>query len=301
MAVERFFLLSNNHPQRDSVSLLEQTKKLLRHYNIRAKKGLGQNFLVDDAILQSIIQAADLKPTDTVIEVGPGLGLMTAELARRAGWVIAIELDNHLADILNETLQYENIVVLNEDILGASPATILQGGPPGFPAAFNSYKVVANLPYYITSAVIRRLLEGSVKPTRMVLTVQSEVAERICARPGKLSLLALSVQVYGSPQIGACIPASAFFPTPQVDSTIVTVELFPEPVVPSPLLDLFFRLAKAGFSQKRKTLRNALSAGMHLSPPQTEEKLHTISVDPMRRAETLTLKEWKQLTASWDQ
>jgi 16S rRNA (adenine1518-N6/adenine1519-N6)-dimethyltransferase len=279
------------HPAMSTSS--ESLRERLRRHDLVPKKSLGQNFLVDISALQNVIASAGLDGCEQVLEIGAGPGNLTSLLAQAAREVVAVEIDRRFIPMLTEVQQsHANIHVIQGDILKLDSQGL--GVRPG-------YVVVANLPYYITSAVIRHLLEGSVKPARMVLTVQSEVAERICARPGKLSLLALSVQVYGSPQIGACIPASAFFPTPQVDSTIVTVELFPEPVVPSPLLDLFFRLAKAGFSQKRKTLRNALSAGMHLSPPQTEEKLHTISVDPMRRAETLTLKEWKQLTASWDQ
>jgi 16S rRNA (adenine1518-N6/adenine1519-N6)-dimethyltransferase len=155
--------------------------------------------------------------------------------------------------------------------------------------------VVANIPYYITSAVIRHLLESPLKPGRLVLTVQREVAGRITAGPGEMSLLALSVQVYGKPEIVARIPAGAFYPPPKVDSAVVRVDLYPDPLLPDPLLPIFFRLAKAGFSQKRKTLRNALSAGLALPPIEVEALLRSAGVDPMRRAETLSISEWSEL------
>jgi 16S rRNA (adenine1518-N6/adenine1519-N6)-dimethyltransferase len=278
-------------------SLLEQTKKLLGHYNLRAKKGLGQNFLIDDAVLQTIIQAADLKPTDTIIEVGPGLGLMTAELARRAGWVIAIELDNPLADILNETLQYENIVVLNEDVLGASPAALLQAGPPGFPEAFNRYKVVANLPYYITQPVIRHFLEAPVKPEKMVLMVQKEVAETICAKAGQRRVLSIAVQFYGKPSIVAIAPAASFLPAPDVDSAVIQIDVYKEPPVAVDNVEGFFKLVRAGFTAARKQVANSLSQGLGLPRPAIHQMLSRVNIDPQRRAETFTLEEWAAL---WD-
>ncbi len=193
-------------------SLLSQTKALLRRYGIRAKKGLGQNFLVDGAVLETIVEAAALSLQDTVIEVGPGLGILTAELARRAGWVIAIELDERLAEILAKILPYDNVVILNQDVLGTDPAALLRGRAPSFPPALRSYKVVANLPYYITSPVLRHFLEAPVKPELMVLMVQKEVAETIVAGAGQRSLLSIAVQFYGRPEIVADVPAAAFFP-----------------------------------------------------------------------------------------
>jgi 16S rRNA (adenine1518-N6/adenine1519-N6)-dimethyltransferase len=156
--------------------------------------------------------------------------------------------------------------------------------------------VVANIPYYITSAIIRRLLSTENRPKRIVLTIQYEVAKRICSIPGNLSLLALSVQVFGNPRLQARIPAGAFYPPPNVDSAIIRIDLFSEPVIAIPILDAFFYLAQAGFSQKRKTLRNALSAGLHLKPNIVEDILHQAGIDPKRRAETLNLSEWSSLT-----
>jgi 16S rRNA (adenine1518-N6/adenine1519-N6)-dimethyltransferase len=158
------------------------------------------------------------------------------------------------------------------------------------------YVVVANIPYYITSALIRHVLEASLKPKLLVLTIQQEVAERICAKPGDLSLLALSVQVYGKPRITLQIPAAAFYPQPKVDSAVVSVDLYEQPVIPDQLIDLFFRMAKAGFSQKRKNLRNSLSAGMQWSTGQAESVLREAGIAADRRAQTLNLAEWQQLT-----
>jgi 16S rRNA (adenine1518-N6/adenine1519-N6)-dimethyltransferase len=157
------------------------------------------------------------------------------------------------------------------------------------------YLVVANIPYYITSAVLRHLLESGGHPRRLVLTVQREVAERICARPGKMSLLSLSVQVYGAPNIVAYIPAEAFIPAPKVDSAVLRVEILPKPLIPIHLLDIFFTLIKAGFSQKRKTLRNSLSGGLGIEHTGAEKILVAAGIDPMRRAETLSMEEWGRL------
>jgi len=287
--------LVNNRPQSESNSLLSQTRKLLRHFNIRAKKGLGQNFLIDDNVLETIIQAAELKPTDTVIEVGPGLGLMTAELAKRAGWVIAIELDKQLAQILQETLQYENIVILNEDVLGTDAVTLLQGRAPGFPPAFNSYKVVANLPYYITQPVIRHFLEAPVKPETMVIMVQKEVAETICAAAGQRSVLSIAVQFYGKPCIVTNVPAAAFLPEPDVDSAVVKIDVYKEPPVAVDNVEGFFKLVRAGFTAARKQVANSLSQGLGLPKPAVQQMLSKAGIDPQRRAETFTLEEWAGL------
>jgi 16S rRNA (adenine1518-N6/adenine1519-N6)-dimethyltransferase len=289
------FIMQNSRPKGDENTLLSQTRKFLRRYNIRAKKGLGQNFLIDDDVLETIIQAADLKPSDTVIEVGPGLGLMTNALASRAGWVIAIELDTQLADILNENLHHDNIVVLNQDVLGTDPAKLLQGPPPGFPPAFNRYKVVANLPYYITQPVIRHFLEAPVKPDTMVIMVQKEVAEVICAVPGQRSMLSIAVQFYGNPIIIANVPAASFFPEPNVDSAVVKIDVFKEPPVDVENVDGFFKLVRAGFKAARKQVANSLSQGLGLPRPAILQMLSRAGINPKRRAETFTMEEWAKL------
>jgi 16S rRNA (adenine1518-N6/adenine1519-N6)-dimethyltransferase len=158
-----------------------------------------------------------------------------------------------------------------------------------------NYIVAANIPYNITSAIIRHLLEGDIKPRRVVLTIQKEVAERICAQPGDLSLLGLSVQVYGQPRIVAKIPAGSFHPVPKVDSAILRIDIHDEPRIPNELLDTFFKLIKAGFGQKRKMLRNSLASGLNIPTEDAEALLTSANIDPMRRAETLSIEEWKRL------
>lgn len=268
---------------------------LLRQFDLRPDKRLGQNFLVDPAALQRVIQAANLPAGATVLEIGPGLGSLTRLLAVSAARVVAVELDGRLLPALRQVLApHPNVQVVEGDILALPVDGLLGDLPPAEP-----YQVVANIPYYITSALIRHLLEAQRKPQRLVLTVQEEVARRICAGPGDLSLLALSVQVYGQPRTAAHIPAGAFYPAPQVDSAVLCVELYPEPAIASALIDDFFRLAKAGFGQKRKTLRNALAAGLAWRPAQAAGLLAAGEIDPERRAETLSLDEWGRLAQAY--
>jgi 16S rRNA (adenine1518-N6/adenine1519-N6)-dimethyltransferase len=279
-----------------SDSLQAQTRKLLRRFDLRAKKGLGQHFLIDDEVLEAILAAAELSPTDTVIEVGPGLGLMTGELARRAGWVIAIELDKRLADILKKTLaDFDNIVILHEDVLGTDPGALLEGRAPPFPPSLSLYKVVANLPYYITSPVLRHFLEASVKPEVMVVMVQKEVAEAIVAEAGQRSVLSISVQFYGKPSIVTCVPAGSFYPVPKVDSAIVKIEVYRRPPVEVDNVEGFFKLVRAGFTAARKQVANSLSQGLCLPKSEVLNLLEKAGIDPRRRAETFTLEEWAKL------
>jgi len=264
------------------------TAALLRRYSLRPHKGLGQYFLQDPLALEEIVSAAEIQATDSVLEIGPGLGSLTRYLAVSAEMVIAVELDEKLIPPLKNVLSpYQNVQIIHGDILKLAPRTLI---------AKNDYLVVANIPYYITSAVIRHLLEGEPKPRRIVLTIQEEVARRICAGPGDLSLLALSVQVYGKPRIAAHIPSEAFFPAPKVGSAVLVVDMYPSPRIEEDSLNSFFSLVKAGFSQKRKTLRNSLSAGLRISPTAAAELLRRVNIDPQRRAETLSLSEWSELT-----
>ncbi|GAB4503397.1 MAG: 16S rRNA (adenine(1518)-N(6)/adenine(1519)-N(6)) -dimethyltransferase RsmA [Anaerolineales bacterium] len=266
---------------------------LLRRYGLRADKRLGQNFLQDPHALQKIVAAAEILPTDSVLEIGPGLGSLTRYLAAAARHVLAVELDERLFPPLQAVLApYRNVHLIQGDILAFNPGQWIEQP---------NYLVIANIPYYITSAVIRHLLESAPKPRRIVLTVQQEVATRICASPGDMSLLALSVQVYGRPTIAAQIPASAFYPAPQVNSAVLKVEIYDTPLVSTTLLPAFFQLIKAGFGQKRKTLRNALSAGLRLPPAHIEALLHAAGVEPRRRAETLSLEEWGKLSKLFSQ
>jgi 16S rRNA (adenine1518-N6/adenine1519-N6)-dimethyltransferase len=264
------------------------TAELLKQYGLRADKRLGQNFLQDPYVLQKIGNLAEIRPTDTVLEIGPGLGSLTRYLAAAAQKVVAIELDDRLFPALEAVVApYRNIQIVHGDVLDIEPGELIQQ---------KDYLVVANIPYYITSAVIRHLLESDPKPRRIVLTIQKEVAERICAKAGDMSLLALSVQVYGRPKIVAQIPAGAFYPAPKVDSSVLVTDIYPIPRVSIDRLEIFFQLTKAGFSQKRKKLRNSLSAGMRLSTVETEKLLWAVDIDPQRRAETLSLEEWGKLS-----
>lgn len=262
---------------------------LLREHGLAPKKSLGQNFLIDPAALERVVRAADITPQDRVLEIGPGLGSLTRHLARAARQVVTVEIDDTLLPALRAVLaDASNVEIVHGDILEQDPARLMQE---------DGYLVVANIPYYITSNLIRHLLEAQRKPARLVLTVQREVAERINAQPGDLSLLALGVQVYGKPSIAARIPAGAFYPPPKVDSSVVRVDLYNEPQIPANQIDTFFRLAKAGFGQKRKTLRNALAAGLAIDGPAAAQLLTSAGIDPQRRAETLSLEEWRRLTA----
>jgi 16S rRNA (adenine1518-N6/adenine1519-N6)-dimethyltransferase len=262
---------------------------LLKQYGIRPDKRLGQNFLVDQGSLEKIIAASDIQPTQHVLEIGPGLGSLTRHLAGAAAQVVAVEIDAGLLPPLQDVLAGAvNVRIVHGDILELRVRDLIE---------VDDFIVVANIPYYITSAIIRHLLEARLKPIRIILTIQEEVARRVCAGPGDLSLLALSVQVYGAPRIVARIPAGAFYPAPNVDSAVVRIELYPQPLVDESNLELFFRLIHAGFAMKRKTLRNTLSAGMHWDKDEAEDVLGKAGIDPRRRAQALSMDEWRALVS----
>lgn len=264
---------------------LEQTKALLRRFDLRAKKGLGQHFLVDDGVLRSIIEAAELSPDDLVVEVGPGLGILTEELAKRAAKVIAIEVDSKLASALSQSLShFPNLTIINTDVLQVALKELVR--------ADLGYKVVANLPYYIASPVLRHFLEASVRPQRMVIMVQKEVAQSIAAAPGKMSLLSIAVQLYGKPTIVAYVPARSFYPAPKVDSAILSIDVYQQPIAEVEDVPRFFHLVRAGFSAPRKQLRNALALGLSLPAESAAALLNRAQISPHRRAETLTIEEW---------
>lgn len=265
---------------------------LLKRYHIQPKKSLGQNFLVEPAGLMKVIDAAELSRNEEVLEIGAGLGSLTYLLAQTCARVTTVEIDRHMLEPLAEALKpFTNVQIVPGDILELDPATLVSQ---------ENYVVVANIPYYITSAIIRHLLEAAVKPSRVILTIQKEVAQRIVARDGKMSLLSLSVFVFGEPEIVSTIPAGSFFPAPDVDSAVLRIRLHPEPLISSSQLDLFFKLAHAGFGQKRKTLRNSLSAGLSLPANEVEARLLEADIEPSRRAETLSMAEWARLVDSFN-
>lgn len=283
----------------ESESLLSQTRRLLRRFGLQARKRLGQHFLVDEEVLKLITSTAELTPGDVVLEIGPGLGVLTQELVRQAGWVITIELDNKLAAILEKTLaSSNNVTVINENVLHIDPEVLLRKQMTRLPSTVTnpfSYKVVANLPYYITSPVLRHFLEASVKPQIMVVMVQKEVAEAIAAEPGGMSMLSISVQFYGKPRIIKYVPAQCFYPAPEVDSAILRIDLYPEPAVAVADEKGFFGLMRAGFTTPRKQIVNSLAQGLGLPKADILSLLQKASIVPQRRAETLTLNDWAKL------
>jgi 16S rRNA (adenine1518-N6/adenine1519-N6)-dimethyltransferase len=269
----------------------------------RPKKSLGQNFLVDPVHRARIVAAADLASYDVVLEVGPGDGSLTSLIAAQAGRLIAVELDQRLIAVLRERFATQpHVTVLHGDILAMDIAEMMRpggSGPGELPAtdedARCSFKVIANLPYYITGAVIRKLLELPEPPSLLVLTVQREVAERIVAAPPDMSLLAVSVQYYCAAQIVDRIPAEAFRPSPKVDSAAIRLLRRREPLFPHLRTRDFFDLVRAGFCQPRKQLRNSLAHGLGMSSGQASAWLQDAGVSPQRRAETLALEEWGRI------
>jgi len=273
------------------MDLLEQTKELCRLYDIKPVRSKGQNFLIEEKIYDDIVAAADLKPEDIVLEVGPGLGFLTAKLAVKAKKVIAVELDDKLAEVLKTGLAakgVENVEVVNSDVLKISLAPLLKGG---------DYKIVANLPYNITSIFLRKFLsETENKPKFMVLMLQKEVAERITAKPGKISLLSVSVQFYAKPEIAQIVKRENFWPEPEVDSAIVKITPL------TPLLKgginmerKFFQLVKFGFSARRKMLKNNLAAGFKISQSGAEDKIIRAGFNSKVRAQELSVNNWFKL------
>lgn len=266
--------------------------QLLKKYNIRPKKGLGQNFLGDENHLHKIVTAAELSPEDVVLEIGPGLGALSLPLAQAVGQVVAVEIDARMVEILQtEFSTLANFRVLQANILDLDPAHTLAQYLPDFTPG-EPYHVVANLPYYITSAIIQHLLEAPHPPQTITITVQKEVAQRIVAKPGHMSILAVSVQFYGQPRLCHTIPANAFVPPPKVESAVLRIDCYAQSPLAVSDTQRFFRIVKAGFSQKRKQLKNSLAGGLGMSQTETAEWLHAAGLDATRRAQTLSLSEW---------
>jgi len=249
------------------------------------KKSLGQHWLKDRFVLSGIAEAAQITPFDTVLEIGPGLGTLTSELLRRAEKVVAVELDGELAAKLPGQFPGKTLQVVHEDILTYDLSVLPK-----------DYIVVANVPYYITSKIIQKLLTDANKPKRIVLLIQKEVAERLAAGPGNMSILAVSAQIYGEVALDQLVPAHFFTPPPKVDSQVVVVTTRPQPLVKPEDEKKFFRIVKAGFSSKRKKLRSSMSAGLGLSKPDTELLLNQAGISPDVRAEALSIEQWSALT-----
>jgi|CXWK01.1.fsa_nt_gi 16S rRNA (adenine1518-N6/adenine1519-N6)-dimethyltransferase len=289
-------------------------RQILDRYGIAPKQSLGQNFLYDEGLLARIVAAADLSPGDAVLEIGPGLGALTRQLAQTAGRVVAVELDDRLLPILRYELEpFANVEIVHGDILTFSVSAHFDG----------PFVVVANVPYYITGAILRRLLEGQPRPRRMVMTVQREVADRLTAKPPHMSLLAISVQYYGSVKLAGAVKAGAFWPRPEVDSAVIRVDVDARHLKRRESTDdtdftdedasqsvssvksvdssaseaAFFRVVRAGFGEKRKQLKNNLRR-LGLSDEAIAAALETAGIDGRRRAETLSVEEWEALVAA---
>ncbi|MGE5333695.1 MAG: 16S rRNA (adenine(1518)-N(6)/adenine(1519)-N(6))-dimethyltransferase RsmA [Nitrososphaerota archaeon] len=262
-------------------------KRLLARHGMAPNKGLGQHLLISRRALNAVVSAADLSPDDNVLEVGAGPGVLTRELAQRARRVVAVELDRAVLPVLRETTAgLANVEIIPRNLLEVDPEEVFGA---------ESYKLVANLPYYITSLILRYLLESANPPQVLVVMVQREVAERLVAGPGEMSLLSLSVQFYGTPKIVGYVPATAFYPPPKVDSAIVRVDLHPAPLLDSTASDLFFELIHAGFAEKRKQLHNSLTRHLDVPRETIDRWLAEGVIDSMRRPQTLSLEEWLRL------
>ncbi len=269
------------------MSKLDQLKAILQSKNLWAKKMLGQNFLVDQEALDKIVDAADLYEGDEVVEVGPGTGFLTEQLIQKVKHVTSVELDQDMVDILKAQFSLtENLTLIHSDILKLRTQD--------YGLKTKHFKVVANIPYYITSPVIRHFLQGEIRPKVMVLLVQKEVAQKICSLKGR-SFITMETAVQGHPEYIGTIPASSFYPSPQVDSAILKITVFPEPKVPEDQLDDFLRIVKFGYSQKRKKLTNSLGAGLHKETLEMRELLIQANINPEVRAEDLEVEDWKRL------
>jgi 16S rRNA (adenine1518-N6/adenine1519-N6)-dimethyltransferase len=270
----------------DSELRPSKVRSLLRKFGIKPRKGLGQNFLVSKGLLQRIIAAAEIGDEDAVLEIGAGLGTLTRSLAQRARRVIAVELDERLIPPLRQMLaSYPQVEIVQGDMLAIEPADLLS----------TPYKVVANLPYYITSAILRHFLEARRKPNLMVVTVQREVARRLVAGPGSMSLLGVSVQFYGQPRIVAYAPPGAFYPSPRVESAVVRIDLYDQCPTVVHDVDAFFDVVRAGFAQRRKQLRNSLSQGLNMPVDHVVEALHRTGLSEKQRAQELSVEQWARL------
>jgi 16S rRNA (adenine1518-N6/adenine1519-N6)-dimethyltransferase len=277
---------------------MSSPKEILKKYRISPSKRLGQSFLIDKRILRKIIEVAELSKNDIVLEVGPGIGNLTKELAKRVKKVIAIEKDKRMVEILKKEVNFPNVQIVYGDILKIDLKSYkLKAG---------SYKIVANIPYYLTSRLIRKFLELENKPKLIVLMVQKEVAQRICAspphqkfwcggKPPKMNLLAVSVQFYAKPEIVSFVSKNSFWPRPKVDSAIIKIKPLIDAGRRLINADLFFKIVKAGFSQPRKQLINNLSKNLGIDKMKVKEWLLKNEIEPSQRAETLKIEDWLKL------
>ncbi|GCE26643.1 ribosomal RNA small subunit methyltransferase A [Dictyobacter alpinus] len=263
---------------------VRELRSLLSAHGMKPNKAFGQNFLIDRSVLQQIVQAAEITAEDEILEVGAGTGVLTRELAQEAKRVVAVELERDMLTLLADTTrQYANVELIARNLLFLDPAEVFGQVP---------YKLVANLPYYITAPTFRHFLENANPPRILVVMVQWEVAQRIVAEPGDLSLLAISVQFYGQPKIISRVPAQAFYPAPKVDSAILRIDVHKEAPLSHEERDRFFKVVQAGFSEKRKQVHNSLTHGLHYKNELVRGWLSQANIESSRRAETLSIEEW---------
>ena len=270
------------------------TMDLVKKHGFKFTKSLGQNFLIDDNIVDKIVAGAGIGPGDKIIEVGPGIGTLTREMASRAQNLMAVEIDKNLIPILEDTLEdYDNVKIVNEDIIKADIRGLIDENLGGGPV-----KLVANLPYYITTPIIMRFLEENINVTDIVVMVQKEVAERMNAQPGgkDFGALSVAVQYYCDTEIIAKVPRHLFVPQPNVDSIVIALRIRPERKYKVDDEDLYFKVVKAAFGQRRKTLLNSISSMGNLAKDQVKEALEEAGIDPKRRGETLSLDEFAILS-----
>jgi 16S rRNA (adenine1518-N6/adenine1519-N6)-dimethyltransferase len=270
-------------------------QQILRQFGFKPKKKLGQHFLVDEAVLERILYAAELSPDDIVVEIGPGLGILTEGLARRGAKVIAVELDSKLVALLKKRLAaFLGVKIIHADILKVTPRQLLQDNLTASELT-RGYKVIANLPYYITSPVLSHFLEAQPHPSEMVVMVQKEVGEAIAAAPGKMRLLSVKAQFYSKPAIISYVPAASFYPPPKVNSVILRLDVYSQPPIEVSDAASFFDIVMHGFSAPRKQLRNSLAHSLEMPPSQVALLLEKAGIEAKRRAETLSLEEWREL------
>lgn len=275
--------------------MIQETNSTIRKHNIKLTKSLGQNFLIDENIITKIVDQGDVTKDDLVIEIGPGIGNLTRELAKRAGSVVAVEIDKHLIDALHENLsEFDNVRIINEDILKVDIEELINN------ANLSNVKVIANLPYYITTPIIMKLLEKQTRISKMIFMIQKEVAKRIVSKEGTkdYGVLSIAVQYYSTPKIAFIVSPNCFIPKPDVDSAVIALEIDKEPKVSLKSQDIFRKTVKAAFSQRRKTLLNALSSsmGFDLSKDEYKEIFKELGIAENQRGETLSIYQFADLS-----
>jgi 16S rRNA (adenine1518-N6/adenine1519-N6)-dimethyltransferase len=270
-------------------------RQLVRQLGFKPRKRLGQHFLIDEAVLERILSAAEVGPGEVVVEIGPGLGILTEGLAKRGGRVIAVEVDTKLVALLKKRLAgFPDVKIVPADILKVTPRQLLQDNLPASNLT-RGYNIIANLPYYITSPVLSHFLEAEPRPSKMVVMVQKEVGETIAAAPGKMRLLSVKVQFYSKPAIVAYVPAASFYPPPKVDSVILRLDVYSNPPIEVSDVAAFFGIVTHGFRSPRKQIRNSLAHSLEMAPAQVASLLGKAGIEARRRAETLSLEEWREL------